>query len=402
MKKALLILAVLAVVAAGWFIYFSSESAETKVNSVQAKKENIAIKIELTGEVCPVRSYSVMSTLSGKVSNVFVKEGDAVKRGQSLIRLDDSAALAAMYQNGIGEQAATAAMANNAAAAMANGTSAADAAKAALSEEKAKIALALSQTTGIDYESFNEALAGEIKEQAEAAQSLLNSLVPQDGALPVSNPNTAQAPKVTQALEQDPLYKAIQQELTQRSSMNGKVMKVNVNEGEILAAGTPAMVIADDSALKIRCLVNETDLKRITENQKVNIITRDDVSYSGSILQKSQAAQKVTGGEYTSMEAMGEVYLKPQSNFSEIIGSTVDVEIVLDEAKNVLCLPLDCITGDNYIFVIKNDNTLEKRKIVKGLVDGYNAEVVNGLAEGENVVMSPEGLSDKQKVKIVD
>ncbi len=387
MKKVLLIVAVVALVAAGWLIYFSSDTAATKVNAVGAAQSDITIKIELAGEVSPMDSYSVMSLLSGRIGKLYVSEGDTVKKGDPLLKLEDSA-IASVLPSGAPNADSISAMA------AANKAAAADTDTAAL--EKAKIALALSQTTGFDYESFNEAFAGGVAQKAQEASAALASLIPQQSAIPASA-NTPASP-----YSQQSVYKSVEDELTQKSKINGKVLRVNLSEGEILASGAPAMVIADDSEQKIRCYVNESDLKKIKADLPVHIITRsDNLLYQGAILSVSQAAAKPSG-DNASMEALGELYIKPQNGFKEIIGSSVDVEIVLNEAKNVLCLPQECLESGDTVYVIGKDNVLEKRTVKTGLMDGYNVQILAGLSLDEQVVVSPEKLADKQKVKIID
>lgn len=384
MKKMLLIVAVLTLVAAGWLIYFSSDSSLTAISATKSAMSDITIKIELAGEVNPTKSYSVMSVLSGKVNKIYVSEGDKVAKGQTLLNLESTAIASVLPQANQSQDLA--AMANSA-------TQKESETLAALN--KAKIALALSQTTGIDYESFNQAFGQNIEDKAEAAQAVLNSLNTQQ------MPDSYNAAAKTTSGQQN-IYQGIEDELTQKSLITGKVMKINVNEGEILAAGSPAMIIADDSQLKIRCLINENDLKKIKSALPVNIITRsDNTLYTGKIERISQAAAKPSG-DSASMEALGEVYIKPQEGFKEIMGSSVDVEIILDEVKNVLCLPQECVEAQGYVYVIGNDNVLEKRRIKTGLADGYNIEILEGLKEGEQVVVNPENLKDKQKVKIID
>jgi multidrug efflux pump subunit AcrA (membrane-fusion protein) len=391
LKKALLIIAVVTLVAAGWLIYFSSDSTTAKVSAVTAEQSDISIKIELTGEVAPKESYSVMSLLSGKISKLYVSEGSRVKKGDMLLKLEDSA-IASVLPEGLQSQQ------SDALSAMAGANAAAATEAAALS--KAKIALALSQTTGIDYQSFNEAFASEAEEKAEAASAALSSLLPQDASSIVTN-NTNTADSATR-YSQKSIYQSVENELTQKSRMSGRVLKVNLTEGEILAAGAPAMIIADDSELKILCYINETDLKKIRGDLPVNIITRaDNLLYKGSIQSISQAAAKPSG-DNASMEALGALYIQPQNGFQEIIGSSVDVEIILDEAKSVLCLPQECLTGGDTVYVIGSDNILQKRAVTTGLADGYNVQILSGVQKGEQVVINPKDITDKQKVKIVD
>ncbi len=388
MKKTLLVVAVISLIAAGWYIFFSSGLSVIKVNGVQAAFGDITIKIELTGEVSPFKSYSVMSFLSGRINDIYVKEGDAVEVNDRLLTLDESAAAIALNQT-------------SPVSAQSGGGESLTAVNYGEALSRAQIALALSQTTGIDYDSFNEAFGGEISKKAEAAYSTLSSLVPPDSVNTSVYPSAGSYDKGSSKTYASS-YNALESELTQKSAMNGKVIRIYVNKGEILAAGAPAMTIADDSRLKILCYVNENDMKRIKSDLKVNIITRvDNILYGGKITGKSLAAAKPQAGGIGS-EALGEVYITPPDNFNELIGSSVDIEIILNEAKDVLCLPVECISPDGYVFVINKDNELEKRLVKTGITDGYKIQIIEGVANGENVAADPQGLSEKRKVKIVD
>ena len=221
MKKMLLIVAVLTLVAAGWLIYFSSDSSLTAISATKSAMSDITIKIELAGEVNPTKSYSVMSVLSGKVNKIYVSEGDKVAKGQTLLNLESTAIASVLPQANQSQDLA--AMANSA-------TQKESETLAALN--KAKIALALSQTTGIDYESFNQAFGQNIEDKAEAAQAVLNSLNTQQ------MPDSYNAAAKTTSGQQN-IYQGIEDELTQKSLITGKVMKINVNEGEILGGRFP-------------------------------------------------------------------------------------------------------------------------------------------------------------------
>ena len=98
MKKMLLIVAVLTLVAAGWLIYFSSDSSLTAISATKSAMSDITIKIELAGEVNPTKSYSVMSVLSGKVNKIYVSEGDKVAKGQTLLNLESTAIASVLPQ----------------------------------------------------------------------------------------------------------------------------------------------------------------------------------------------------------------------------------------------------------------------------------------------------------------
>ena len=71
-------------------------------------------------------------------------------------------------------------------------------------------------------------------------------------------------------------------------------------------------------------------------------------------------------------------------------GLTVTVNIVVDKKTNVLTVPNRAITTEGrqaYVQVILPDGKTEKRAITKGISDYQNTEVVQGLDEGEKVMI---------------
>ncbi len=72
-------------------------------------------------------------------------------------------------------------------------------------------------------------------------------------------------------------------------------------------------------------------------------------------------------------------------------GLTVTVNIVTEEVNDVLLVPSAAITmknGKNYVNVALADGTTEERAIETGVSDWQNTEVISGLSEGEQVVVT--------------
>ena len=69
--------------------------------------------------------------------------------------------------------------------------------------------------------------------------------------------------------------------------------------------------------------------------------------------------------------------------------------IVLDEKTDVLLVPNAAITterGQSYVQVVSPDGTTEKRAIQTGITDYRFTEVIEGLTEGEQIIV-PEGTT---------
>jgi HlyD family secretion protein len=77
-------------------------------------------------------------------------------------------------------------------------------------------------------------------------------------------------------------------------------------------------------------------------------------------------------------------------------GYSADIEVILDEQDNVLRIPTEAILEGNKVLVFTVDKLLEQREIKTGLSNWEWTQVIEGLSEGDEVVVSVEreGVED--------
>src|SRR5665213_1837692 len=68
------------------------------VDVAQAQRQNIATFVTLDGQIAPVQESTLSSQQSGNVAAVYVNEGQHVRRGQVVAKLDDSTLRAQLAQ----------------------------------------------------------------------------------------------------------------------------------------------------------------------------------------------------------------------------------------------------------------------------------------------------------------
>ena len=76
-------------------------------------------------------------------------------------------------------------------------------------------------------------------------------------------------------------------------------------------------------------------------------------------------------------------------------GLTVTVSIIVDERNDVLLVPNSAIStsgGQTYVKVVLADGTTEEHLVITGISDWQYTEVLEGLSEGEQVVV-PQGTT---------
>ena len=387
MRKVILLFSVLAVIALGWFLYFNEGEPVTLVSLYEVTVADLSNTLEFSGKVEPATMYSVMSETGGTVASLNVLEGSRVKKNDVLFDLDASQAKAQLKEAQLKYKAISDSGTHMA---MAQGGT------AGLAEEKAKLALALSQSTGYDYDSFNKAFG---TDTAEAISQTSASLAQSLSDIPnLSEPDIADLGLDSQlelaALAVDRLNNLVNG-MTYKSRISGTVVSVNVNVGEVLSPGIPAMVIADTDHKLISGYVYEKDLNGLKEGMDV-MINGGSTRYKGSISHIGAAATDV--GDASSFDTMTKIEITPDKAFDKMIGAVVDLKIILSSKNGVLSIPLDCLTDDNCVFVVNEDGIAEKRTVVLGFENESSAEVIRGLSAGDQIITTPQNIKEGQHV----
>jgi hypothetical protein len=90
----------------------------------------------------------------------------------------------------------------------------------------------------------------------------------------------------------------------------------------------------------------------------------------------------------------GQTLTRIPADFQLREGLTVTVSLIVEERNNVLLVPNKAITrqGGETIVKVMNGDVIEERSIRTGISDFQNTEVIEGLSEGEQVVV-PQGTA---------
>src|SRR5882724_9842909 len=150
---------------------------------------------------------------------------------------------------------------------------------------------------------------------------------------------------------------------------------------------TNQFTIADPSNITFDIDIDEADIGKVKIGQqvKINLDAYPDKELILVVKSIDFAAHTTsTGGNVYTVE----VRLPNNKNLDYRIGMNGDAEIITDERKNVLNIPLSSITDDQHVYV-KTDKGFEKRKIETGLTNDTDAEVTSGLTQDEQVALDP-------------
>jgi HlyD family secretion protein len=326
----LIALIILAVAAKFGSDYYAKSSKPAFTGTVVAvERGDIQSLVSATGTISPVNSVDVSSKITGRIVEVKVNENDTVKADQVLILLDDT-----RYRTTV-------------------------------SQSEAKLANA---AANFERTSRLAAIGALSTQQLDAARMEY---------------------QVAQATHDDAVSQL--EDTVIKAPISGIVIGKPIPAGQTVAPGISSpmvlLTIADMSKMQISVQVDESDVGRVKNGQKVSF-TVD--SYPGktftgvvsNVSNKATITQNVVYYPVTVDIDNPEGLLKPTM--------TARVSVHVGESKNVLIVPLSAVKqtkGQQYVQVMK-DGKQQNTNVTLGLSSDDRVEVASGLKEGDQVLLS--------------
>ncbi len=188
---------------------------------------------------------------------------------------------------------------------------------------------------------------------------------------------------------------------------DGTVAEVNGELGEYLTpspvgvATVPAIDLIDYTCLYVSAPIDEVDAPQIRTGMAANISLD---AFAGTLFKGKirRVAAYVLEREKQARTVEIEVdFRNPEDTKNMLPGYSADAEVILERRENVLRIPTEALMEGQRVFVLRNDDTIEERKIETGMHNWSYTEVLSGLKRGERIVVSVEreGLEDGARVK---
>ncbi|MCX7895951.1 MAG: efflux RND transporter periplasmic adaptor subunit [Thermoanaerobaculum sp.] len=156
----------------------------------------------------------------------------------------------------------------------------------------------------------------------------------------------------------------------------------------------PVIDLLQPNSLYVVAPIDELDVGRVRLGQEVRISVdpRPGVSFAGRVARISNYILDVAEQNRT---ADVEVVLEAGQDLAGVLpGASADVEIVISRKEQVLRIPTSAIGEGKKVLVLRGGR-LAERNVEVGLANWQFTEVVQGLVEGEHVVVS----RDRPEVK---
>ena len=185
------------------------------------------------------------------------------------------------------------------------------------------------------------------------------------------------------------------------STVSGTVLSIPVHEGDTITTNTVIATIGNLSRIKISTSVPE----RYLANLKIG--TPAEISFDA--IPGLTFAAKVSEMSPTMDATSRTLDIKldlEKADSRTLVGMVATVKLVTESRKNVVVAPRSSVildSSEDYIFIIKNDSTVERRGIALGLEGEDSFEVKKGLAPGEKVVTEGKSsITNGDSVKIIN
>ena len=344
-----------------------SESLEVSIKKVSRK--NLQSKVVADGVLTPETEVKLSANNTTYITDIAVKEGDFVNKGDFLMSLDDRQ-----------QKAAT------------------EASRASLKAAKVQLDQRKAQQER-QTQLYNQGLISD--QEMETTNSSFASAL--------STYNGAQSRLIQ---DEDALSK-----LRLIAPQDGTITFIDGEVGDLAQGGmfNPSVLLklSDLSKMEVYVNVNENDIADISIDDPVSIEVDayDGKKFMGKVKEVAYASSVSSGG---SQQQVTNFQVKIQ--MLEVVegmrpGMSATVDIITAESLNALSIPIQSLTssrsmkkGTNVVFVY-NNNIVNERVVETGIVGDRDYEILSGLEEGEQIVTGSfiaisRELTDGMKVKV--
>lgn len=373
---------------------------------VQVRIEEVAPRdlvstVTASGKIQPMTKVDISADITGRIIELRVREGEWVRKGDLLIRIDPSTFEAAVAR-------AEAGLASARASAVQSEANRAQAERAARRARELR-------------EQNPNLVSDEQLEQAETSFRVAE-------AIAISSDRQVDQASALLQEARDQLAKTVL-----RAPMDGQVTRVAVEEGEVAVPGTFSretgllMTVSDLSVIQVNVQVDETDVVRLHmgDSTEVTIDAFPDTTFTGRVTEISRSSSRLSAAAAATDRAVDydvEVTLDdPPPDVRPDLSATA--RIVTATRDSALSIPIIALTVREHtpisselapadtaagkeetegVFVIR-EGVAQFRPVKVGIAGEEHFEVLEGLETGDSIVAGPyqaiRDLKDSAQVR---
>jgi len=421
--KKILIILMLAGAASGGAYYWQRDhkdpsAAGPKTSTAKVERGRISMEVATTGRIVANLDVDIKCKASGQVIYLPYDVSDPVTSGTVIIELDPVDELRVVKQAEVGLTASKAKLVQaKQSLQVAERTlkTEQERAQSALKSAEAREADARAKADRMqallekklasqeEYETVKTVAVSAVTD-LETAKVKIEELKTQEMALELKRQDVKLAET---EVDSDEIQLSIQNQRLKDTRvfapLDGVLAARTVQIGQIIASGvsnvgggTTILTISDLSHIFVLASVDESDIGKVQVGQPA-MITADafpSVTFMGKVVRIA------TRGVNTTNVVTFEVKIEVTSENKQMLKPemTTNIEIVAARKEDVPLIPADAISrrmGKETVLVMKDDGTSEPRPVQIGINDGFRAEVLSGLEEGETVVIRKSDMESR-------
>jgi len=395
---------------------------EVSQQLIEVVRGDLIVSISGSGNLVVSDEANLAFGSGGKIAKIYVAEGDKVRKGQSLARLDTGPLKLALAQAQAALDQAEYNLEQIEEPFSEDDINSAEAAVEAAEDyleyvewmldksedavEDAEEALAEAKQGGVPTEiaaaeaalATAEAAVEQWRVEASRAEaSLIAAEVQLEAMLDAPDEGAVEAAEAQLEAAELAVTEAQKQldEAVITAPFDGEVTSVHAEEGDIYSpTGMPVIHLIDPDTMEIEVEIDEIDIAEVEPGQKaiIEVDALPALQLEGEVASISLLSKKI-GGLVLYEVTIG--FDVPQG-YNLKIGMSATADIILEERSGVLLVPDRAIQQDSQgnpiVKVIVNEE-VEEIPVVIGISDGFDTEVVSGLSEGDVVVVETKTKS---------
>lgn len=387
----------------------------TKVTIDTANTRNIVETVSASGKIQPETEVKIASDVSGEIVELYVQEGDSVKKGQLLLEINPDVYVSE-YERMV----------------------------ASLNQTKANLSSAKSREKQSEAQFYQAENAYNMNKPLRDKKAISESewnTINTNYKVALSNYEAAKEEVTAMGYNVQSMaasLKAAKTNLSRTkiySPMNGIVSMLNVKKGERVVgtatmAGTEMLRIADLGIMEVNVEVNENDIVKVDlkDTALVEVDAYLNRKFRGVVTSIANSPKtsnnQISTDEVTNFEVkiriLRESYqdlVEKNNNSPFRPGMSATVDIITGNINNAITVPIQSVTAkkdttvtatddfNEYVFVVE-DKKVKMVEVSTGIQDNKYIQIIKGITKGQVVVEGPydaisRKLEDGMKVKVV-
>ena len=345
------------------FIVVSCNNGNVKISPVV---ENITESVYASGTVKSQNQYQVFSTVNGLIQEIFFSEGDTITKGAPLMKVLNESSQLNTYNARLAADNSD----------MYFNTDKLNEAKVAIATAMSKMkddSLLLSRQSKL----WSQAIGSRVDfEQRQLAYK--NSLSSYQVAVIHYREVKRQLEFASKQAQTNLKISALQTgDYFIKAEASGRVYKILKEKGELVNLANPVAIIGDANNFLIEMKVDEYDIARIRQGQRV-LYTMD--SYKDKVFEALvEKIEPLMDEQSRSFTVKAAFVTRPLTLYPNL---SVEANIVIQLKEKALTIPRSYLAGDS---MVKLSNG-KMRKVAVGLKDYKKVEILSGLTVNDIIV----------------